>query len=89
MARSSVGQSTRFLSGIAPVRIRAGQRGVSRLLSYRIQPEGASAAVEQISNRLMNWASILEPATREQAERTASMPFIYPHLALMLNVHLR
>jgi tRNA-splicing ligase RtcB (3'-phosphate/5'-hydroxy nucleic acid ligase) len=45
--------------------------------------------VEQISKQLMNFASILEPATREQAERTASMPFIYPHLALMLNVHLR
>jgi len=44
--------------------------------------------VEQISNRLMNWASILDPATREQAERTASMPFIYPHLALMPDAHL-
>jgi tRNA-splicing ligase RtcB len=44
--------------------------------------------VEQISKRLMNWASVLEPATREQAERTASMPFIYPHLALMPDAHL-
>jgi tRNA-splicing ligase RtcB (3'-phosphate/5'-hydroxy nucleic acid ligase) len=45
-------------------------------------------AVEQISPRLLNWASILDPATREQAERTASMPFIYPHLALMPDAHL-
>jgi tRNA-splicing ligase RtcB (3'-phosphate/5'-hydroxy nucleic acid ligase) len=44
--------------------------------------------VEQISKRLMNWASVLELATREQAERTASMPFIYPHLALMPDAHL-
>ena len=44
--------------------------------------------MEQISNRLMNWASILEPNTREQAERTASMPFIFPHLALMPDAHL-
>lgn len=44
--------------------------------------------VEQISKRLMNWASVLEPATREQAERTASMPFIFPHLALMPDAHL-
>jgi tRNA-splicing ligase RtcB len=44
--------------------------------------------VEQISKRLMNWASILEPNTREQAERTASMPFIFPHLALMPDAHL-
>jgi tRNA-splicing ligase RtcB (3'-phosphate/5'-hydroxy nucleic acid ligase) len=44
--------------------------------------------MEQISRRLMNWASILEAKTRAQAERTASMPFIYPHLALMPDCHL-
>ena len=44
--------------------------------------------MEQISKRLMSWASILDPKTREQAERTASMPFIYPHLALMPDAHL-
>jgi tRNA-splicing ligase RtcB (3'-phosphate/5'-hydroxy nucleic acid ligase) len=44
--------------------------------------------VEQISKKFFNWASILEPATREQAERTASMPFIFPHLALMPDAHL-
>ena len=49
---------------------------------------GRAEDVEQISKRLMNWASILEPNTREQAERTASMPFIHPHLALMPDAHL-
>lgn len=44
--------------------------------------------MEQISKRFFNWASILEPNTREQAEMTASMPFIYPHLALMPDAHL-
>jgi tRNA-splicing ligase RtcB len=44
--------------------------------------------MEQISKRLMNWASILEPNTREQAERTAAMPFIFPHVALMPDAHL-
>ncbi|WP_261326324.1 RtcB family protein [Modestobacter marinus] len=44
--------------------------------------------MERISDRLLNWASILEPATREQAERTAAMPFIHPHLALMPDAHL-
>jgi tRNA-splicing ligase RtcB len=44
--------------------------------------------MDQISKRLMNWASILEPNTREQAERTASMPFIFPHVALMPDAHL-
>jgi tRNA-splicing ligase RtcB (3'-phosphate/5'-hydroxy nucleic acid ligase) len=39
--------------------------------------------MEQLSKRLMNWASILEQNTREQAERTSAMPFIFPHVALM------
>jgi tRNA-splicing ligase RtcB (3'-phosphate/5'-hydroxy nucleic acid ligase) len=44
--------------------------------------------MEQLSKRLMNWASILEEKTRAQAERTASMPFIFPHVALMPDAHL-
>ena len=47
-----------------------------------------NAIVEQISGRLKSWASILDPATRQQAERTASMRFIYPYLALMPDAHL-
>jgi tRNA-splicing ligase RtcB len=44
--------------------------------------------METITARLLNWASILEDATREQALRTAELPFIYPHLALMPDAHL-
>src|SRR6185437_1224130 len=44
--------------------------------------------MEQISKRLMNWASLLEDQTREQAVRTSQMPFIHPHLALMPDAHL-
>jgi tRNA-splicing ligase RtcB (3'-phosphate/5'-hydroxy nucleic acid ligase) len=44
--------------------------------------------MEQLSKRLMNWASILEDKTRAQAERTAAMPFIFPHVALMPDAHL-
>ncbi|MQA35463.1 RtcB family protein [Modestobacter roseus] len=44
--------------------------------------------MEQINGRLLSWASILEPSTREQAERTATMPFIQPYLALMPDAHL-
>src|SRR2546430_9401676 len=36
----------------------------------------------------MNWASIVEPATLAQAEATASLPFIFPHIALMPDAHL-
>ena len=44
--------------------------------------------MEKISERLLSWASILEDTTREQAERTASLPFIHPHVALMPDAHL-
>ncbi|SHG41587.1 RtcB family protein [Geodermatophilus nigrescens] len=44
--------------------------------------------MEKISDRLLSWASILEDSTREQAERTAALPFIHPHLALMPDAHL-
>lgn len=43
--------------------------------------------VEQITRGLLSWASILEDQAREQAERTASLPFIRPHLALMPDAH--
>jgi tRNA-splicing ligase RtcB (3'-phosphate/5'-hydroxy nucleic acid ligase) len=44
--------------------------------------------VEQIAKGLLNWASILEDATREQALQTARMPFVRPHVALMPDAHL-
>jgi tRNA-splicing ligase RtcB len=44
--------------------------------------------MEQISSKLLNWASILADNARAQAERTATMPFIYPHVALMPDAHL-
>lgn len=44
--------------------------------------------MEKLNARLLNWASILDPQTREQAITTSSMPFIYPHLALMPDAHL-
>lgn len=36
----------------------------------------------------MNWASILEDNTRQQAVTASGMPFIYPHVALMPDAHL-
>lgn len=46
------------------------------------------AIMERITERLLNWASILEDQTRAQAVLTSQMPFIYPHLALMPDAHL-
>ena len=41
-----------------------------------------------LTKKLYNWASIIDEATREQAERTSKMPFIQPHLALMPDAHM-
>lgn len=44
--------------------------------------------MQKITKKLYNWASIIDEATREQAERTSRMPFVLPHLALMPNAHM-
>jgi tRNA-splicing ligase RtcB len=44
--------------------------------------------MEMLTKHLMNWASILEPNTLEQARRTSEMPFIHPWVALMPDAHL-
>jgi tRNA-splicing ligase RtcB len=44
--------------------------------------------MKKITNRLVSWASILGENAEEQARTTATMPFIYPHLALMPDAHL-
>ncbi len=43
--------------------------------------------MERLAKKLMNWASVLEDGTREQALRTASLPFIHPWVALMPDAH--
>lgn len=44
--------------------------------------------MEKVSPTYVNFASILDPQTRAQNLKTASMPFIYPHLASMPDAHL-
>jgi tRNA-splicing ligase RtcB len=44
--------------------------------------------VERINGRLLSWASILDAATREQAEAASRLPFVHPHIALMPDAHL-
>ena len=44
--------------------------------------------MEKLSDKLLNWASILDDETRRQAERTATLPFIHPYVALMPDAHL-
>lgn len=44
--------------------------------------------MKKISEKLYNWASIIEPNTQAQAVMTSEMPFVSPHLALMPDAHL-
>lgn len=44
--------------------------------------------MEKITDRLVNWASLLEENTREQALTTSRLPFVFPHIALMPDAHL-
>ena len=44
--------------------------------------------MKKITDRLVSWASILDENAEAQARTTATMPFIYPHLALMPDAHL-
>jgi tRNA-splicing ligase RtcB len=44
--------------------------------------------MKKLSTRLISWASILDENTIEQARTASTMPFIYPHLALMPDAHL-
>jgi tRNA-splicing ligase RtcB len=44
--------------------------------------------MERLSNRLLSWASLIDEKTLDQARISSSMPFIYPHLALMPDAHL-
>jgi tRNA-splicing ligase RtcB len=64
---------------------------------FRFCPDGQAVAptspdrdptMQQITKRLLSWASMLEENTEQQARTTAQMPFVYPHLALMPDAHL-
>ena len=41
-----------------------------------------------LADRLISWASILDPETRAQAERLARLPVVSGHVALMADAHL-
>ena len=44
--------------------------------------------MERINDRLVNWASIIEPGALAQAEAASRLPFVFPHIALMPDAHL-
>lgn len=52
------------------------------------QRDGFTGFMQQLSPTYVNFASVIDDATVEQNRRTASMPFIHPHLASMPDAHL-
>jgi RNA-splicing ligase RtcB len=44
--------------------------------------------MQKISSKLLNWASVIDPKTLNQAVVTSKMPFVSPHMALMPDAHL-
>ncbi|WP_431277834.1 RtcB family protein [Leifsonia poae] len=44
--------------------------------------------MKEINKRLLSWASILDAKAEEQARVTSTMPFVFPHVALMPDAHL-
>ena len=44
--------------------------------------------MNKITDKLYSWASIIDENTLEQSKVASTMPFIYPHLALMPDAHL-
>src|SRR6059058_1980487 len=43
--------------------------------------------VREVAPKLLSWASDIEPATVEQAARTARLPIVAGHVALMPDAH--
>jgi tRNA-splicing ligase RtcB len=43
--------------------------------------------MQRVTDKFLNWASILDHEALMQAARASRMPFIYPHLALMADAH--
>ncbi|XVV16673.1 RtcB family protein [Actinoplanes sp. CA-131856] len=44
--------------------------------------------MQRVNDRLINWASLIEAGTLAQAETASTLPFIFPHIALMPDAHL-
>ena len=42
---------------------------------------------QRVSDKLINWASDIDPKALEQAARSATMPFVFGHVALMPDAH--
>jgi tRNA-splicing ligase RtcB (3'-phosphate/5'-hydroxy nucleic acid ligase) len=44
--------------------------------------------MQRVNERLVNWASIIEPDALAQAQAASRLPFVFPHIALMPDAHL-
>lgn len=44
--------------------------------------------MEKLTDKLYNWASVIDENTIEQAERTSRLPIVFDHISLMPDAHL-
>lgn len=44
--------------------------------------------MKQLTDKILSWASILEPQAEQQVKNIASLPFVYKHVAVMPDAHL-
>lgn len=44
--------------------------------------------MKQLTDKILSWASILEPQAEDQVKNIASLPFVFKHVAVMPDAHL-
>ncbi len=44
--------------------------------------------MKQLSEKVLSWASVIDPQAKEQVNNLASMPFVFKHVAVMPDAHL-
>src|SRR5438552_3860161 len=44
--------------------------------------------MKAISEKILSWASIMEPKAEEQVKNISQLPFVYKHVAVMPDAHL-
>ena len=44
--------------------------------------------MKQMNEKILSWASLMEPKAEEQVKNIASLPFVYKHVSVMPDAHL-
>src|SRR4051812_9497403 len=44
--------------------------------------------MNQLNDKILSWASLMEKSAQDQVQNIASLPFVYKHVAVMPDAHL-